>query len=235
MAHTTLADEPTFPDLDPGLTLLETDGQAAGALQSLALDHVLLGDAEAVWVDAENNAATTSLSKVAPSPRVLDRIRVARAFTAFQHYSLLEDVEGPMTPATGLLVAPAVDWFYGADDLRAGEGETMLAGALDRLETVAARRDVPVLVSKTGRAGLGGAVAGRCDRTLECVHTRFGPRFTGEAFETLVYERPGGVQTTLAFWRRVLERRHAAALSAAPEAETAAAVEPREVARVGPH
>lgn len=229
MAHTEIADVPTFPELDPGLTLLETDGRAAGALQSLALDHLLLDDGGAVWVDANGNAATTSLAKVAPSRRVLDRIRVARAFTAFQHYGLLEDVEDPMTPATSLLVAPAVDWFYGTDDLRDGEGEAMLAGALDRLETVATRHDVPVLVSRTGAGGLGERVAARCDRTLECVHTEFGPRFSGEAFETLVFECPGGVQTTLAFWRRVLERRHAAA------ADAAGAADSREVAQVGSH
>lgn len=229
MAHTDIADVPTFPELDPGLTLVETDGRAAGALQSLALDHLLLGDGEAVWVDANGNAATTSLAKVAPSRRVLDRVRVARAFTAFQHYGLLEDVEGPLSPATDLLVAPAVDWFYRDDDLRSGEGEAMLAGALDRLGTVAERHDLPVLVSRSGADGLGAAVAGRCDRTLECVHTEFGPRFSGDGFETLVFECPGGVQTTLAFWRRVLERRHAAA------AEAAAATDLQGVASVGSH
>lgn len=229
MAHTDIADVPTFPELDAGLTLVETDGRAAGALQSLALDHLLLGDGEAVWVDANGNATTASLAKVAPSRRVLDRVRVARAFTAFQHYSLLEDVEGPMSPATDLLVAPAVDWFYGGDDLRSGEGEAMLGGALGRLEAVAGRHDVPVLVSRSGAGGLGEVVAGRCDRTLECVHTEFGPRFSGDEFETLVFECPGGVQTTLAFWRRVLERRHAAV------AEAEATADPREVAPVGSH
>jgi hypothetical protein len=41
-----------------------------------------------------------------------------------------------------------------------------------------------------------------------CEQTRFGPRFIGDEFETLVYPIENGtVQTRLAFWQRVLQTR----------------------------
>lgn len=209
MTTTEPSNVPTLPELDAGVTLLTTDGRARGALQSLALDHVMLGDGTAVWVDSRNNAATASLARLAPSRRTLERVRVARAFTAFQHYGLLEDLPGAVGDDAALVVAPAVDWFYANDDLREAEGEAMLAAALERLRGVAADRDVPVLLSTAG-TGLEGCVEARCDAELACTATRFGPRFSGESFETLLFDRDGGVQTTLAFWRRVLERRHSA-------------------------
>lgn len=243
-------DGPTLPTLDPGVTLLTTDGRSTGALQSLVLDRVLLEDGTALWVDADGHASTASLATVAPSRRTLDRIRVARAFTAFQHYSLLEALEDEFAAvgdAVELVVAPSVEWFYANDDLRTGEGEVMLTRGLESLSALAAAHDVPVLLSRSDRGGsgdggpgdgslddggLGDVVAAHSDAVLECTRTQFGPRFAGEDFETLVYECRGGVQTTLAFWQRVLERRHAAVTDA--RAETGADGR-REVATVGTH
>ncbi len=219
---TPMAEPPTLPSLDAGVTLLASDGRTTGALQSLVLDHLLLSDGGCLWVDADGHATTTSLADLAPSRRTLDRIRVARAFTAFQHYGLVGTLPEATGPGPSLLVAPAVDRFYAADDLHAGEGETMLDGALETLGELAAARDLPVLVTRHDPRGLGRRVAERCDETLECTRTRFGPRFSGDGFETLVYDRPGGgVQTTLAFWRRVLLRRHRHAVGAAGAAGTA--------------
>jgi hypothetical protein len=210
MAPIETDDVPTLPQLDPGLTLLTATDRPTGALQSLVLDHLLLADGGARWVDARGNATTTSLATLAPSQRTLDRIHVARAFTAFQHYSLLEDLSAAITPDTSLVVAPAVEWFYEQDDLRAGEGEAMLEAGLDLLASVASEHDLPVLLTRVHANGIGTTVEEYCDAHLEYVETPFGPRFTGEDFETLVFECPGGVQTTLAFWRRVLEQRQAA-------------------------
>lgn len=239
-------DGPALPTLDPGVTLLTTDGRSTGALQSLVLDRVLLEDGTALWVDADGHASTASLATVAPSRRTLDRIRVARAFTAFQHYSLLESLETALAAvgdAGELVVAPSVERFYADDDLRGGEGEAMLTRGLESLSALAADHDVPVLVSRgdaggsgaggpgdgaSGEGGLADVVAAHSDAVLECTRTPFGPRFVGEDVETLVYECRGGVQTTLAFWQRVLRRRHAAVVDARADAAA-----PEEVVGVG--
>lgn len=212
-----LASAPAFPSLEPGLTLLVTDGRPAGPLHSLVVDHVLLDGASALWVDARGNATTGPLADVAPSPRVLDRVRIARAFTAFQHYGIVEDLPGRVTADTALLVLPAVDWFYAGDDLRRGEGEAMLRGVLATIRELARARDLPVLLTRHEATGVGACVADYVDDRLTCTRTRFGPRFSGTDVETLLYERPGGVQTTLAFWRRLLERRHPKHARSRPE------------------
>jgi len=57
------------------------------------LDHLLLHAGPAFWVDANGHATTTTLSQIAPSRRrLLDRIHVARGFTAYQHYGAVSDL-----------------------------------------------------------------------------------------------------------------------------------------------
>lgn len=207
---------PAFPTLDPGITLLSATERATGALQSLVLDHLLVDGGEARWIDARGNAGTTHLARVAPSMQVLDRVQVARAFTPFQHYSLVEDLEPALTDAVSLFVLPAVEFFYAADDVGRAEGETMLEHALAEIGSLAEERGLPALLTRHSATGVGSIVPEYADTRLECRMTQFGPRFTGGEFETLVFETTGGVQTTLAYWRRVLETRHDPARAAGP-------------------
>lgn len=213
MHHSEMEAQVEFPSLPVGVTLLAMEGRATGALQSLVLDHLLLEDGGAVWVDARNNAATTTLARIAPSRRILDRIQVARGFTPYQHYAIVEDIDGALTPETSLLVLPEVDWFYTGDEVRDGEGETMLTDVLDRVGRVAANNDLAAVVTRHQESGLGSQIEAAVDERIDCTPTSFGPRFSGSEFETLVYDCGATVQTTLAFWRRVLEARHPEAVA----------------------
>ncbi len=59
-------DEMLLPQLDDGITLLDVEGgRGVPILQSLVLDHLLLHDGPAFWVDA-NGHATTTLAQIAP-------------------------------------------------------------------------------------------------------------------------------------------------------------------------
>ena len=133
-------DEMLLPSLDDDITLLDVEGsRGVQILQSLVLEHLLLHDCPAFWVDA-NGHATTTLAQIAPSQRLLDRIHVARGFTAYQHFgavcnlstavnriirnSTTNDSRRPRQPQNqdgsqhtpSLIVAPAVDAQYRADD-----------------------------------------------------------------------------------------------------------------------
>ena len=128
--------EMLLPSLEDSITLLDAEGdRGVPILQSLVLDHLLLHDGSAFCVDANGHATTTTLARIAPSRRLLDRIHVARGFTAYQHYGAVcdlstavnqsfrkstiddrqrdrqppdrDDDTSPYTPA--LIVAPAVD------------------------------------------------------------------------------------------------------------------------------
>ncbi|WP_435362342.1 hypothetical protein [Haloarchaeobius sp. DFWS5] len=204
------ADTPELPTLDPGVTLLDADERVTGALQSLVLDHVLLESGAATWIDANAYSTTKPMARLAPSIRVLDRIDVARAFTPWQHQSLLFDLPDMLRDETTLIVLPAFDAFYRSEDLRRGEGNEMLDTALDIVEEAAATYEVPILLTRERVDGFSQPIRDLADDVVQCERTQFGPRFSGDEFETLVYPlQNGDLQTTLAFWERVLHDRHA--------------------------
>jgi hypothetical protein len=211
-------DEMLLPSLDDGITLLDVEGgRGVPILQSLVLDHLLLNDGPAFWVDANGHATTTTLAKIAPSQRLLNRIHVARGFTAYQHYGAVDELPtavnqsiqtattdtgsagrqaqnrdgdtAPQTPA--LIVAPAVDAQYRSDDtLGETHAATLQARTLARLATYADGYDIPVLVTRNERNEQNEfteSVARAADHHIECEQTRMGPRIVGEDFETLVY------------------------------------------------
>ena len=97
---------PELPSLDPGITLLETDERMTGSFQSLVLDQLLLEQGSAVWIDAHGHGTTHPLTRITPSMRVLDRIRIARAFSPWQHQSLVEDLTGELSTETTIAVLP---------------------------------------------------------------------------------------------------------------------------------
>ena len=226
-----------LPSLKDGITLLDVEGgRGVPILQSLVLDHLLLHDGPAFWVDANGHATTTTLAQIAPSQRLLNRIHVARGFTAYQHYSTVCDLptavnqfiqastsdpragsqhppnrdedSSPHTPA--LIVAPAVDTQYRADDtLSEADAEMLQARTLSRLSRYADGYDIPVLVTRNERNEFTEPVATAAENHLKCEQTRMGPRIVGEDFETLVYPVGDGAyyQTTFAYWRQLLAAR----------------------------
>jgi len=197
-------------------------GRGVPILQSLVLDHLLLHDGPAFWIDANGHATTTTLAQIAPSRRLLDRIHVARGFTAYQHYGAVCDLptavnqsiresttndtirdrqpadsdgESPYTPS--LIVAPAVDIQYCADDtLGDRHADTLQARTLTRLATYADGYDVPVLVTRSERTEFTEAVGTVADHHLECKQTRMGPRILGEDFEPLVRHDVADIRRT---------------------------------------
>jgi len=64
-------EEMLLPQLDDGITLLDVEGgRGVPILQSLVLDHLLLNDGPAFWVDANGHATTATLAQISPQPAV---------------------------------------------------------------------------------------------------------------------------------------------------------------------
>jgi hypothetical protein len=200
---------PELPTLEPGLTLLETEAATRAALHPLVLDHVLRDGQPAYWIDTHDHARTRPLASLAPDPRVLDRIHVARGFTAVQHYALVETLaERVEQIQPSLLVVPALDGRYREEEGRRNEGTEMLVRALATLAGVARRQTLPVLLTRTAADDFAAPVERATTETIRCERTGMGPRFSADGFETLVYAAGHGtVQTTLAFWKEVLAAR----------------------------
>jgi hypothetical protein len=163
---------------------------------------------------------------------MLDRIHVARGFTAYQHYSALCDLPSAMnqhvqqstlgaadTPTRSsdlspqppaLVVAPALDAQYRTDDtLGDDHARTLQARALARLDAYARGYDSPVLVTRTTTDSFTDPIEAAADHHVRCERTRMGPQFVSDEFETLLYPINGGAyyQTTFAYWRQILDTR----------------------------
>lgn len=184
-----------FPTLEAGVTFLD-DRDAPAALYRLIGDHLAGTDGPAHWLDARNAAVPAVIRRHAVG-RTAESIRVARAFTAYQHYELARELPRRVSPRSSLVVAPNVAALYTTDDVPACERETMFAATLAVLGELADALDLPVVVTAAAERE---RVREAADRTVEATETRAGMRVDGPDFGTDVYWQPGGYQTTIPYW-----------------------------------
>ncbi len=189
-----------LPTLESGLTHLDAPGPRSTALHRLVVAELRERDGIVYWLDARNTAVAYTLYELAPHHRALDGIRVARAFTAYQHHTLATRLARAADGRTAMVVAPNLASLYEDDDVPDYEREDLYATTATLLAAVGTTYDVPVLVTTdaTG-AALPSAVAADAT-TLECERTGQGLRYTGAAFETHVYVEDGYWQTTIPYW-----------------------------------
>lgn len=208
---------PELPGLTPGVQLVASEQRVGDPLRTLTLDHVLMEDGLAYWIDSHGHAVAQALAEVAPDPRVLDRIHVARGFTGYQHASLVETLGRTLAEEVSVIVLPAIDAMYREDDHTPAQAREFLLRTLARVARLAREYDIPILVSRERDDHLGELVANLADRRICYRETAFGPKFSGPDFETHVYPVGNGiVQTTFAFWQQVVAEReplHAASHS----------------------
>lgn len=228
-AETGSSEQPLLPSLDPGITLLEiTGGRGVSVIHALVLDHLLLADEPAFWIDAHGYATTTTLARLSPSQRLLEQIHVARGFTPYQHYAAITDLPGTIatqlnpaeaSPKTqhsnagqpSLIVTPALDAQYRDEGttLAREHAETLQARALAHLSRYAHDYDIPVLVTRTQADQFTAPIETAAHHTVRCELTQMGPRFRGDEFETTIYPVADGAyyQTTFTYWKRILTAR----------------------------
>jgi hypothetical protein len=213
---------PELPRLESGVTLLRTTAETRPVqpLQSLLVDTLLLGDGgdHAVWVDALDHARTDVLASLAPAPRLLDRVQVARGFTAYQHAAIVErlfdacreggSATGLDVDSLSLVVCPAVDALYREDDVPPETAGPLCYRVLAWLRTIARDLDVPVLVTCWRDDDFAAPFETAATDVVTCRETPLGVRFESDDTETLVYPLDDGtVQTTLAYWAEILRAR----------------------------
>jgi hypothetical protein len=189
------------PTVEPGLTLLEVPGPRSTALHQVALHNAVEWAGPIYWVDARNTASTYTIHALSPSQGVVSRLRLARAFTAYQHVSLVERVINTVSPRTGGIILPNLASLYRDDDVPAHEAEPLVEAVRDALAAVADTYEIPVLVTDAEpEDDLSETLTTRADRQLRCERTGMGYRFEGDAVETTVYWQDGAWQTTIPYW-----------------------------------
>lgn len=207
MNHGSTTLTPELPSLANQIALLDRENRTDGALQALVVDHVLSNDGNAIWIDARDNASTHALSNVAPHPRILNRVDVARSFTPYQHYAAVEHLADTTHLAeASLLVLPDVDWLYCSDEYDTQETRDLFGQTQATLQTIHRTTDTPVLLTQSTNNAP--AINTLVDDRITYETTPFGPRFSSQDFETLVYYGDGYIQTTIKYWREILANRH---------------------------
>lgn len=215
---TTLDHPDATPDLLPGINRLDVAERRSPALARTVLAELRERDGRAFWIDARNNASTHRLHQAAAHDRLLAPLRIARAFTAYQHHRLVRTLARTVTPRTALVVAPAVADLYRDDDVREPEDRTFLEAALAILDQIGTVLEIPVLVSSVGDDDLAGLVADVAVQDVAVEATRFGYRFEGDGYRTQVYWDDGVFQTTIPYWVDLLGRAGTDPVRAADEA-----------------
>lgn len=207
-----------LPTFDAGLTYLDAPSPRTEALHRLTLATAPTVDGPVYWIDSRSTASTYAVLEAPGGHRLADALRLARAFTAYQHHTLVQQVRHEADPA--VLIVPCVDALYADDDVPDPQARALLADTLDALQALAA--DGTAVAVTAGTPAFADRVAGRADRTITARETAMGTAFEAEAFRTTVYRGPGFWQTTIPYWVELLGERAETAVDPALEPVQAA-------------
>ena len=185
------------PALEPGVTLLRGGPEA---VHRLAVAELARGRTAALWVDPGRAVSTYALYDLAPSRRTLRGLRVARAFTAYQHHALVRELVRTASPRTQLVVLPGVGDLYRDEDVPDYEREPLFEAAMAVCAGLAESLSVPVLVADDGGDALTAIAAEHADAAVDVEPTAMGLTFRGAGLEALGYWRRGVWQTTIPYW-----------------------------------
>lgn len=184
------------PPLDPGLVYVDQpDGR--GALSRIVRDA---DAAETLWIDAGGAGSTYGLT--ADGDRhALRGLRIARAFTAHQHHTLVRRALDAASGRTDLVVAPNVAALYEAADGPDAETDRLYEATCSLLAALAGSLDVPVLVSAPAAGDdVQDALRERADSEWTCRDTDLGYAVDAPGFTPPGYWRDGWWQTTIPYW-----------------------------------
>lgn len=129
-----------------------------------------------LWIDSSNAAKTHYFED---SPELLDKVSVARVFTALQHHQLCKEVEG-----YDLIVLPEIDRLYAESSLYETEAGDLFTEAVKSIQTT-------VVYSTVGEHTV------HPENVLEIDETSEGLNVSGRDSSTKMYPVSGGVQTTV--------------------------------------
>lgn len=192
---------PDCPALAPGITLLHRPSARSRALHEVVVSRLDRTGGRTLWVDARNNASTYSLYDRAADSRALEGIEIARAFTAYQHHTLVTRLVENVNRTTELIVVPCTASLYMDDDVRGSVGTSLLDSSMAILREIATTFDVPVLVTTPSVDTQAEClVADWANREITAIETDHGLRFDGDGFETTVYWQDEYFQTTIQYW-----------------------------------
>ena len=176
------------PRIEEGWNLVETD--TAVAFPALIRKTAHQFD-EILWIDSSNQAKTHYFES---RPELLEKVSIARAFTALQHYQLCKNIG-----EHDLVVIPEIDRLYQASSLYRSEAVELFQDMLNHLDG-----NNWIIYSISG--DLGKRAEAFKDHSIEVESTDQGLKYSDSGSTTRSYYLKDCVQTTVPAYEEVSRR-----------------------------
>lgn len=178
------------PSIKDGWNFVETDTMLAFPALIKKLEHNF---DSILWIDSSNAAKTHYFES---RPELLEKISIARGFTALQHHQLCKNIEE--MNEYDLVVAPEIDRLYLESSLYRSEAVELFENMLNSLNQ-------KILYSTTGK--LGKRAEDLKDHKIKVKSTSQGLNYSDSQSATKNYYLNGCIQTTVPAYQEVNKKR----------------------------
>jgi hypothetical protein len=187
------------PQLYQGVNLISKP-EDLPAFQSLVSNQLEGRNSTAVWIDSGNESSTYAL-RSAGTRSVMEKVHIGRAFTPFQHHTLVHSLEEFVKENTEILVLPNIDLLYLDGQVREWEAEELFEEVWQKVLKTADEYDLKVLVSFSSKStSLLQHARKDVEREISIGATQEGWKYDSSGFKQNAYSNGGSVQTTVSHW-----------------------------------
>ncbi|MFB6100714.1 MAG: hypothetical protein ABEK16_05585 [Candidatus Nanohalobium sp.] len=172
------------PQLEKGFNRVEKPGRIP-VFQSILASQLDGRNASAVWIDTGNEASTYALNSF--SPELMEKVKIGRAFTPFQHHSLVHQVEEFIEEDTEVLILPNIAMMYADGQLREWEARELFKETWNHLKDVQEEEELKVVFSARNFSDI---IGPDVETEIEVEETGQGLRYSGKS-EQMAYDNPG--------------------------------------------
>lgn len=183
------------PQLQKGINKVEKPG-GVPVFQSILARQLEGRNDSAVWIDTDNESSTYALNSF--SPELMDKVWIGRAFTPFQHHSLVDQLEDFMREDTEILALPNITMLYTEGQVREWEARELFSETWSKLKEIQQEKNLKILISGNGFSDL---IEPDIDHSIKLEKTEQGLKYSGEN-QQMAYSQGTGTQTTLGYWHR---------------------------------
>lgn len=189
------------PQLEEGVNLLEKP-ENLPVFQKLVASELEGKDAEAVWIDTKNESSTYALSAHGGS-QIMDKVKIGRAFTPFQHHQLIQDLEKSINKKTQVLMLPNITSLYASGQISDWEAEEMLRETWNKIQEIRKKYKLKILVSIGEKSStLTSIVLEDIKTEISVEKTVEGLKYSSDDFSQAAYQEGSVAQTTFSFWNQ---------------------------------
>jgi len=194
------------PDIEKGITRIECEPDTPIFQAILGKNLSLTG--KALWIDSGNTSSTYALTSQGDE-NILQRVRIGRAFTEFQHHHLVNRIEEFLNPETEYLVLPNIDQQYKKSNASSKEVKDLFRDVLSKILSVKRdKSEIKIIYSFASDDGsaINMELRKRTENVIQIEENSHGLENSLTQEEKMFYRIQGGIQTTMPFWTKSVRK-----------------------------